>query len=658
MKKVLSRVSIAVFIALALFLVSTFALPCLPAQAAATPECWAVLVGVSDYQSVYVNDLDYCDDDAQELYNALSPVWGASHIRLLKDSQATKANILSGISWMASNADASDTVFFSFSGHGRVGGWLCPYDTSPYNYNYDIHANQLADAFWWVNAGKTVIILDICHAGAFQYYVSHSGRVIIMACRADEESEERYALQNGVFTYAILRALAEFDAADANHDYELSAEEVAAYANLLTTQYISTQHPVIDDGYSGELALMAEFVFDMNTSLPAGTNILTIDGANYTSAPPPLLWALDSQHTITVPQFLDSGSGTHYFFHSWSDGGTSATIVISKGAYTAIYDKEYMLTVLSAFGEPQGTGWYDEGGTAHISVTPLIELPDTKHIFTGWSGGYTGTEPAASLVVNAPATVTANWRNEYLLSVNSDYGNPGGDGWYQEGDTAEFYVTPFVELTDTRHYFTGWSGDYSGTDSIASLPIDAPKTVDANWRHEYLLKVNSEYGSPTGAGWYKEGETAQFSVTPYIELPDTKHIFTGWSGSYTGTEAAASLSINAPKTVTADWRHEYLLKINSEYGSPTGAGWYKQGEQVPVAVEPVQGAIVRHIFTGWSGDLTATQSSTTVSMGSPKEITANWRTDLMQLYLLIGGVVVVVIIIAIIVSARRRSGVR
>jgi hypothetical protein len=329
--------------------------------------------------------------------------------------------------------------------------------------------------------------------------------------------------------------------------------------------------------------------------------------------------------------------------------------MFSPATITANWRNEYLLKVISAFGDTQGAGWYKDGGTAEFSVTPLVETPDTKHIFTNWSGDFTGTSETGFLTMSTPGTVTANWRHEYLLKVNSAYGNPGGDGWYKEGETAEFYVTPFVEIVDTRHYFTGWKGDYTGAESTSSLLIDAPKDVTATWRNEYLLKVNSDYGSPTGAGWYKEGETAQFSVTPYIELPDTKHYFTGWSGSYTGTEAAASLAISEPKTVTADWRHEYLLKINSEYGQPTGAGWYKAGENAAISVEPVQGVIIRQVFTGWSGDFTDTKSSATVTMGSPKVITANWRTDLIQLYLLIGGVVVLVAVVIITVVLVRRG---
>jgi hypothetical protein len=244
---------------------------------------------------------------------------------------------------------------------------------------------------------------------------------------------------------------------------------------------------------------------------------------------------------------------------------------------------------------------------------------------------------------------------EFLLKIISTYGKPQGDGWYKEGTTGDFSVTPYIEEPDTRHYFTGWSGSYTGIDSTASLVMNAPKTVTANWRNEYLLAVNSAYGDPVGAGWYKDGSAASFSVTPYREEPDTRHYFTDWSGSYTGDTSTGSLAMNTPKKVTANWRNEYLLAINSEYGQPTGAGWYKEGETAPVSVEPVQGVIIRHIFTGWSGDLSEAKSEATISINSPKVIAATWRTDYIQLYILVGGVVVLVGVIIVITVLVRRS---
>jgi len=585
MKKLVSKISIAVFLALALFIVTTLVLPVASAQADSSPECWAVLVGVSDYKYP-IGDLDYCDDDVRDLSNILSPVWGSSHVRTLIDSQATKANILDAIDWLADNAGPEDTVLFSFSGHGSdfLDGYFCPHDSLTYSYANDISSPELAGAFLPVDAGKVVIILDICHAGEFQDNMGTSGRVILMACRSNETSQESGYLGNGVYTYYLLQAMDNFEDADANNDYELSAEEIAEYANPLANDYNSWQHAVLFDGYYGELALLARFVFDINMALPFGTTVLTLDDETYTSAPSPMLWMPGGSHTITVPELVDPGTGTRYIFTQWDDGYLMITRVITHGAYTANYDKEHLLGVISAFGDPQGSGWYLHGVSADFSVTDYIELPDTRHYFTGWSGDYTGTASSASIYMNAPQTVTANWRHEYLLTLNSAYGTLTGDGWYEEGEQVDFSVTDYVEFMDAKHYFTGWSGDYAGTSPMASLTVSEPKVVDANWRHEYLLTINSEYGDPEGAGWYDEGQTAA------------------------------------------------------------------------VSVEQVQGFLVRHIFDGWSGDLTDNDADSSIVINLPKVVTANWRADFVQLYILIGGVVVLAVIVTIIVRIRKRAG--
>ena len=655
MKKLLSRISIATVIALVLFLVSTFVLPGVPAQAATEPECWAVIAGVSNYQAI--SDLSYGDDDAQELYQALSPVWGTSHMLLLKDWQATKSAILSGLDWIADNADANDTVLFFFSGHGSDygGGYFCPYDSLTTSWANDISATQLASALAPVDADQVVVILDCCHAGCFQDELSDSGRVILMACRSYEVSYEYTALRNGAFTYFILEALGRFDEVDTNDDYILSAEEVAAYANPETYQYEYDQSPFLDDIYYGQLALMAKFAFALNIALPFGTNILTLDGINYTAAPAPMLWSPGSTHTVVVPDFVELGVGTRYTFTAWNNGNTSPSTVIYSGNLIANYLKEHLLNIISDYGNPQGGGWREDGIFVEFSVTPSILLPDTRHYFTSWSGDYTGTTPAASIFMDSPATITANWRHEYLLSVISAFGDPQGEGWYDEGALASFSVIPYIELLDTRHYFTGWTGSYAGTESAVSLLINAPKTVTANWRHEYLLTLNSDYGTLTGAGWYGEGDTAEFSVTPYVEFSDSKHYFTGWRGSYSGTSSRASLVMSNPKVVDANWRHEYLLTINSDYGSPAGAGWYDEGETASISVEPIQGVIVRHIFTGWSGDLTDISPDSSIGINSPKVVTATWRTDFIQLYILIGGIVVLAGAVTITVILVRRS---
>lgn len=482
MKKYISKTAPVSFVILVVLLLTTFILPYTSAQAAESdPQCWGVFVGVSDYATI--NDLQYCDDDARDFYEALSPVWGESYTRLLVDSQATKSAILNAINWMAGNADADDTVTFTFSGHGGDFGAFCPYDF--YSVNSGISNVELSLALDAVQAEKIVVILDICFAGTFELTLSKSGRVLMLACRSDEFSEERDRFQNGIFSYYLLQAISNFDAVDVNQDYELSAEEIALYANPLTTIYIGTQHPILNDQLLGELALIAKFVFALNTALPAGTNVLTLDGVSYTSPPQTLFWIPGSMHTIAVPEEVNVANGTRYHFLGWDDGETSATRTISKGLFGANYDLEQLLNIISAYGDPAGAGWYVDGSITTFSVTPYIDLTDTRHIFTGWSGDYTGTSPMGSLIMSIPKTIAANWRNEYLLTLNSEYGTPAGAGWYDEGESVTVSVEPAQGFL-VRQIFDGWTGDLAGTASSASVSMDSPKTITATWHTDYV----------------------------------------------------------------------------------------------------------------------------------------------------------------------------
>ncbi|MHB8104397.1 MAG: caspase family protein [Dehalococcoidales bacterium] len=514
MKRVLSKVPLYLFLSLVLFITTTLALPAMPAQAAeSNPECWAVIIGIADYK--YLGDAPNCDNDARELSQILSPVWGESHIKLLLNSQATKANILAAIDWLAEKADANDTVLFYFSGTGPTfyyqmywddtsGKWILEgifsaYDSflqsipsiGYYTMGNSIDSKKLMDSFKLVKAEKSTIILDTTWAENFKYSLEKNGRVMMMASKSDENTYGAVSLQHSVFTYYILQAFEKFSDVDANHDYELSVEEIFQYAGPLTSQYEqnqnfqSIQHPVISDNLTEELALLAKFVFTPNTGLPTGTNLVTLDGVNYTSPPEPILEIPGSTHTVNVPQLINKGSDTRFVFTKWSDGDTSATRVVSKGSYTPNYNTEYLLTVESAYGNPTGLGWYKAGSTADFSVTPIIETSDTKHIFTGWSGDFTGADSSASLAMSSPKKVAANWRNEYLLTVNSEYGQPSGAGWYQEGESTRVAVEP-VQGFIIRHIFTGWSGDLNNAQSNAGVSINSPKIITATWRTDYV----------------------------------------------------------------------------------------------------------------------------------------------------------------------------
>ena len=134
----------------------------------------AFLVGVGDYINDDKNDLSAPPYDVNRMRQILQQCqFGDSNatfstINTLKDWQATKSNILQGISSSFAGADENDISYFYFSGHGSLfegTSYICPSDITSY-INSAISVNQLENALSAI-PGTKVVFLDSCHSGGF-----------------------------------------------------------------------------------------------------------------------------------------------------------------------------------------------------------------------------------------------------------------------------------------------------------------------------------------------------------------------------------------------------------------------------------------------------------------------------------------------------------
>ena len=421
------------------------------------PRCWVLVVGVSKYpildfnvkvidengDAVTDNDLKYSNADANEIYSSFCSVWGEDNGILLLNENATKTDIYYAIKQLKEKVSPTDRVLIYFSGHGiapvedgqlpgrlyaqRAGaGYLSPYGTRITHLNYEISAVELADWLEELESNHMVIMLDTCYSGSFSRELSQRGRVILMSSAHDEPSLECPEIGHGVFTNFILQAIDDFDNADTNHDYILSAEEVFSFAEPLTTDGITTcdeeplpgtmkQHPVISDGYPGELSLFMKV--DVHCSVPSASDtiVFNVDGNNYTSRlESTFTWIPGSMHSIEFPAIVENEDGERLVFVSWNDGTKSASRTITEGGdYTATYKKQYKLSINSMHGNPKGGGWYDDGTIATISVTS----PDGKLIlqrFNGWYGSIVASTKEINLVVDTAKYINVVWKADYF----------------------------------------------------------------------------------------------------------------------------------------------------------------------------------------------------------------------------------------------------
>ena len=144
----------------------------------------------------------------------------------------------------------------------------------------------------------------------------------------------------------------------------------------------------------------------------------------------------------------------------------------------------------------------------------------------------------------------------------------------------------------------------------------------------YRLVVNASHGtvsqSPAQAS-YAQGETVTLSV-----VPEAGYSFVGWSGDLSGSANPATVTMNADKSITADFTEvapaTYTLNTSGANGSVAKAPdktSYDEGETVTLAATPNTG----YSFASWSGDLSGSSPSTTLTMDGNKSVTANFTAN-------------------------------
>ncbi|MEM2980342.1 MAG: CAP domain-containing protein [Thermoproteota archaeon] len=257
-------------------------------------------------------------------------------------------------------------------------------------------------------------------------------------------------------------------------------------------------------------------------------------------------------------------------FKKWSNNVSDVAINIllnEPGSVEAKWSKQFLLQVLSPYGNVNGAGWYDENSAANFSLHPeILDCGNgTRRVFESWTGegegSYSGAGANQTIVIRNPVNETAFWRSEHYLTINSTYGSPLGAGWYNESSAARIFIEPMVyEAPEIRHVFLGWEGDLRGNESSMTITINSPVFLRAKWSSEFYLNISSKYGEVWGGGWYVENSTASFGVKPPSPSIIT-YVFEGWEGDMSAQALNSSILMDRPKKIVAKWREDYTRLI-------------------------------------------------------------------------------------------------
>jgi uncharacterized repeat protein (TIGR02543 family) len=275
--------------------------------------------------------------------------------------------------------------------------------------------------------------------------------------------------------------------------------------------------------------------------------------------------------------------------------------------------------------------------TANNTVVTLTAVPTGSATFTGWSGSCAGTG-TCTLTMNANKSATANFTMPSIelsiggrMAVSNAYGvnvrsYPFIDGTSKIGTQA---VGSAGKIIGGPEY----SNDTNGT-QVTWWYVNYDSGVDG-WSGQDNLTATTQGNSTTytvtistSAGGVVYGETSYESGSTVIltPLPNTGYTFSGWSGDCTNSSGTCSLTMNANKSVTANFSNgpatTYTL-TTSVSGSGTISGNtspYASGATAVLTAVPNTG----YTFSGWSGDCTNSSGTCSLTMNANKSVTASF----------------------------------
>jgi M6 family metalloprotease-like protein len=330
--------------------------------------------------------------------------------------------------------------------------------------------------------------------------------------------------------------------------------------------------------------------------------------------------------TLQIQPAVNTSQGVCQHFVYWSDGNQSnprQISVVSNTVLGALYTTQYLMFVNENGGTTTQSTWYNVNSTATITANDPSNLTvnSSRLRFSSWSGDVSSNLTTLTLLMNKPMSIQANWIKQYYVTIISPTGSPTGEGWYNAGTMVTVSVQSTVLYGNgTRLMFNGWNAENYGNGPTTQIVVTSPTRLVAGWKTQYLVSVQSPYGTPKGSGWYDADALAPISVQGEIDYANaTRRTFAAWTGDYTGTSSNATVQVNSPKTLTASWNTQYLVTFsvagipnstvvklnlnNSTFNISTQNGyqaWYAQGSIInPVLNQTVTDGGMTYKFSGW-----------------------------------------------------------
>ena len=217
----------------------------------------------------------------------------------------------------------------------------------------------------------------------------------------------------------------------------------------------------------------------------------------------------------------------------------------------------------SCEGLPQDT-WISDGllpPGLNLTAAGISGVPTTQGTYTFTISAQLGVYPTPANtytieIASVPASVTIR-TNPPGRSFTADgvvYSSPQTFPWLI-GSVHTISAGTQQEIEGTLYVFESWSDGDTGSHAITVAPGSSTFTARFSVQYQLSLSVSPPSGgvvslSPAStSGFYTPGSSIQINA-----IANDGYTFSGWSGSITGMTNPATLSLFAPRSVTANFR--------------------------------------------------------------------------------------------------------
>lgn len=252
---------------------------------------------------------------------------------------------------------------------------------------------------------------------------------------------------------------------------------------------------------------------------------------------------------------------------------------------------------------------YENTEIEYYRTNSLIEInaiPKEGSEFKGWRGDIESNIAIQIIAMDAEKSIVAEFEKiTYPLHLKIQGSGQGSvstgteENQYPHGSSVLLQAIP-----DKGSKFKQWVGEIGGTATQATIKMDGPKTVTAEFVRLYSLTVSTQ-----GKGQIKSNDLANEyeagSTVTLTAIPEEGHEFVQWHEVAFGANPVCGIVMNSNRAVQAEFRPLPVFDLKVMHAG-TGSGVvlpnkqaFWQGSEVELIAQAAKGCV----FDGWGGDL-------------------------------------------------------